>query len=226
MIRIQDSRKKVISIGHYKIIEVLQSDETKDLFHVQDLKTPSKEYMLRILKSNQNPKQIDNEIEVLNTLNPYTETLNFRKVEIFSDKLLFIFDYAKGKNLIDLYEEDATFFSDEKIKHFVSDALRVLEIYRENHIVHRNINPENIIYDGNNYFIVGLSKAVINKEKDSIEDKNGIVSVLYYLITGKKLEIEINVQEKEYSELTSTIYHIIKSNSFNIDSLRKEMYKI
>lgn len=226
MIRIQDSKKKVISIGHYKILEVLQSDENKDLFHVQDLKTPSKEYLLRILKSNQNPKQIDNEIEVLNILNPYKETLNFLKVEIFSDKLLFIFDYAEGKNLKELQEENNSFFNDERLKCFISDAIRLLDIYQENHIIHRNITPENIIYDENHYFLVGLSKAVIDKEKDSYEDRNSMISVLYFLITGRKLEVELNINESEYEKFMDTIYNIIKNKEVDIESLKKEMNKI
>ena len=220
MIRIQDSKKQVISIGHYKILEILHSDETKDLFHVQDLKTSCKEYMLRILKSNQNPKQIDNEIAVLNLLNPYKETINFLKLEIFSDKLLFVFDYAKGDNLEKLYAKNHKFFTDEKIKLFISQTLRILEIYKENNIIHRNINPKTIICSENKYFFVGLNKAIINKNNKSLEDRYSFISVLYFLITGKILEIELN-DDTEYKMFQTKIYAIIKEKTLNLKKLKE-----
>lgn len=213
MLRIEDSKKKVISIGHYKVLDTIQTSSEKDLFHVKDLKTPYNEYLLRILKSNQNPKQIDNEIEVLERLNPYKESVNFHQLEIFSDKLLFIFDYIDGSNLQDIYEKNNNFFDELKIKKFVDSMKSILEIYAENAIVHRDIKPENIIFDGENYFVVGFSKAVIDTKQTQLEDIKGVLETLYFLITGKKLDVEVNLTEEKIHEIYEQVKIYQESNT-------------
>jgi len=226
MIIMKNSKKKIVSIGHYKVLDILQSNKDKDIFHVQDLKNNSKEYTLRILKSNQNPKQIDNEIEILNYLNPYKETFNFRKLEIFSDKLLFVFDYSKGKDLLSLYKENNAFMDKVKLKYFVRDLLKILEIYKQHNIIHRNIKAENIIFDGKNFYLIGLSKAIFDKETNQNEDIHAFISVLYFLLTGENYSKELLWSEKIDDELTKIIKgELQNTESTDINALRNYINK-
>ncbi|MGB5867472.1 MAG: hypothetical protein WBG69_06350 [Arcobacteraceae bacterium] len=218
MIKIQDSNKKIISIGHYKVVNILLSNADKDIFEVQDLKDHSKLYTLRILKSNQNPKQIDNEIEILNLLNPYKETLYFYKLEIFSDKLLFIFDYISGKNLLELCLEDKEVFDLKNLKHFMKSMLRILSIYKDNNILHNNIKPENILFDGKDFYLIGLSKAQIDINLDQKSDYYDFISVIYFLVTGKNYEIEYYIP----NNIEENIFTIFKKVLENKENITKE----
>jgi len=227
MIIMKNSKKKIISIGNYKVLDVLQSNDEKDIFHVQDLKNHSKEYTLRILKSNQNPKQIDTEIEILNRLNPYSETLNFQKLEIFSDKLLFIFDYSKGKDLLSLYNENKNFFDNQILKIFVKDLVRILEIYKENNILHGNIKPENIIFNGEQFYLIGLSKARFTDVKDQKEDIISLVSVLYFLLIGEHYYEELMLSGNIDKGLSNIIGECLKDKKeIDLNKLRNYIDKI
>lgn len=216
MIVMKNSKKKLVSIGQYKILNTLQSNEDKDIFHVKDLKSPFREFTLRILKSHQNPRQIDNEIEILEILNPYKETLNFLHMEMFADKLLFVFVYSKGMDLQKIYSKDHSFFDNEKIKLFVDDMVRILSIYKENNIIHRNIKAENILFDGEHYYLIGLSKAIVDENSDSNEDIYSFLSILYMLVKEESFEGK-EVQKEE-------LYNIIKS--LKVEHLREYIDKI
>ena len=223
MIRIQDSKKKIISIGQYRVVNVLVSNNDKDIFEVQDLKDHSKLYTLRILKSNQNPKQIDTEIEILNILNPYKETLNFHKLEIFSDKLLFIFDYLNGYNLQELYLRNNQFFTTEKIKKLMQSILKILSIYKENNISHNNIKAENILCDGEKYYLIGLSKAIIDKNLNQQNDYYAFISVIYFILTGKNYEIEYEIP-KNINKNLAELFTKVLVNKENITKENIEYY--
>ncbi|RLA79229.1 MAG: hypothetical protein DRG78_13340 [Epsilonproteobacteria bacterium] len=99
MLRVKNSKDKILAIGQYKILNVLYKDKNKDIYHVVDMKKPHLVLTLRILKLNQSPSQIDKEIEILNILNQYHEMLHFYNIQILSDKLIFLFDYTRGYNL-------------------------------------------------------------------------------------------------------------------------------
>ena len=89
MLIIKNSKNEIVSIGQYKILDILQSSDDKDIYHVKDLKDLSKEFTFRVLKANQNTKQINAELEVLNILKQYNETLYFHNIQILSNKLIF-----------------------------------------------------------------------------------------------------------------------------------------
>jgi len=198
MIIIKNSKNKIVSIGQYKILDVLQTSDDKDIYHVQDLKKPFKEFTFKILKAHQNAKQINNEIEVLGILNQYKETLNFHNVQILSNKLIFMFDYAKGSNLRYILEENESFFDQDKIMLFVDDILTLLNIYRKHNILHNNIKTENIIYDGAKFYLIGLSKSYVvssdDKKFDNSLDMDLFSEILVNILDGK---ININIQKVE-----------------------------
>ncbi len=198
MLVIKNSKNKIVSIGQYKILDVLQTNDDKDIYHVQDLKKPFKEFTLRILKAHQNAKQINSELEVLNILNPYSETLNFHNVQISSNKLLFLFDYAKGDNLENILKENKEFFDQKKIMLFVDNILTILSIYRKHNILHNNIKAENIIFDGDSFYLIGLSKSYVNslvdKKFNNSCDMNSFSDILLNILDGKN---KINMKAVE-----------------------------
>ncbi|MEA2017504.1 MAG: protein kinase [Campylobacterota bacterium] len=205
MLVIKNSKKEIVSIGQYKILDILQTNDDKDIYHVQDLKKPFKEFTLRILKAHQNAKLINSEIEVLNILNKYEEILNFYNVQIVADKLVFLFDYAKGNNLQEIIEKNKNFFDQEKVMLFVDNILTILNIYRKHNILHNNINMENIIFDGDKYHLIGLSKSSVcftkNNKFDNSFDMNSFSTILTSIIDGKS---DINIQKLE--ELINTYF--------------------
>lgn len=205
MTKIQTNSQKTILIGEYRVLDVFLSNDEKDIFHVLDLSNKNTEYTLRILKSNQNPKQIDNELEILTLLNSYEETQTFRKLEIFSDKLLFVFEYINGKNLKDIYDNNHNFFNEYNIKKFLKSIMNILKIYKENHILHNNITQENILFDGENYYLIGLSRASIVRNINQTVDYCGLISVVYFLLTGKEYDIEYELPQNINTELLSII---------------------
>jgi serine/threonine protein kinase len=199
MLRIQNSKHKTLAIGHYKIIDILYNDKRKDIYHVKDMRKPYCEFTLRILKLDQSPSQIDKEIEILNILNQYDEMLHFYDVQILSDKLLFLFDYAKGYNIKQIIQKNSKFFYNGKIKQFVINMAYILAVYQKYNIIHGNINAQNIIFNGKNFYLIGLSKAFIDLDS-TIGNDNDIYSfglMLHYIIFGKEYKddhkIDMNI---------------------------------
>lgn len=207
MLVIKNSKNKIVSIGQYKILDILQTNDDKDIYHVKDLKKPFKEYTLRILKAHQNAKLINSEIEVLNILNKYEETLNFHNVQIISDKLVFLFDYVKGNNLKEILEKNKNFFDQEKVMLFINNILTILNIYRKHNILHNNIKMENIIFDGDRYYLIGLSKSSVyiskNNKFDNSYDMDAFSTILSGILDG-----ENNINIREVEELINT--HFLK----------------
>jgi len=221
MIRIENKEKKIISIDHYKILEVLQTDENKDIFHVSDIKNTGEEYTLKILKLNQNPKQIDTEIEILNILNSYENTINFRKMELYRDKIVLVFDYTKGDDLQSLYNLNPFFFDEEKLKLLVYEMSKILEIYNLNNILHRNIKAENIIFDGEKYCLIGLSKATISDDANQTTDIFSFFKVLYYLLTGDNYEEKVTICKNTDSELLKIVKNGLENKNLNKNEMLK-----
>ena len=50
MLRVKNSKDKILAIGQYKILKVLYKDKNKDIYHVVDMKKPHLVLTLRILK--------------------------------------------------------------------------------------------------------------------------------------------------------------------------------
>jgi len=212
MLVIKNTKNKTVSIGQYKTLDILKETSDKDIYHVQDLKKPFKEFTLRIVKSHQNAKQINSELEVLSILNQYKETLNFHNVQILSDKLLFVFDYAKGNDLKYILENDKNFFDQNKVMLLVDNILTLLNIYRKHNILHNNIKIENIIFDGECFYLIGLSKSYINIVEDKKFNNSSDMDSFS--------EILINIIDKNNAINIKEIEEIIRNHFLKLDKLK------
>ena len=88
MIRVENRNKKLLSIGRYKVIRTICTSNQKDIYHVKDTHSPYKHFIIRVLKLDQCPKQIDTEIEILHILNQYDDLLKFYDVQLFGNKIV------------------------------------------------------------------------------------------------------------------------------------------
>ena len=214
MLRVKNSKDKILAIGQYKILNVLYKDKNKDIYHVVDMKKPHLVLTLRILKLNQSPSQIDKEIEILNILNQYHEMLHFYNIQILSDKLIFLFDYTRGYNLKQIVNKDPKFLYKGKLLQFIVNMVYILVIYQKHNIIHNNINPSNIIFDGKRFHLIGLSNATIDLD-NTIGNGNDIYSiglVLFYIIFGKEYNNDIKIDKSIDEKIFYILERMLKEN--------------
>ena len=77
-----------------------------------------------------------------------------------------------------------------------------LVVYKKHNIIHNNINPSNIIFDGKRFHLIGFSKASISIDTQ-INNENDIYSVglvLFYIIFGEEYhdgaKLDENIDKK------------------------------
>jgi tRNA A-37 threonylcarbamoyl transferase component Bud32 len=199
MIRVENKKKQLLSIGRYKVIRTICTSNQKDIYHVKDTKPPYKNFVIRVLKLDQCPKQIDTEIEILHILNQYDDLLKFYDVQLFGNKIVLFFDYIKGYTISQILKKAPKYYYNiKRIKFFLLNMIYILEVYRRNHIVHRNITLDNIIFDGKRYHLVGLSKAYITLNLNNNEHQYDIdiydtARVVYFLLFKKEYHQDTHI---------------------------------
>ena len=81
---------------------------------------------------------------------------------------------------------------------FVDNILTLLNIYRKHNILHNNIKIENTIFNGECFYLIGLSKSHVSSLKgnkfNNSSDMNAFSEILVNIIDGKNT---INMIEVE-----------------------------
>ena len=210
MLRIVDSKKKLLFIGHYKVLKVLYSDTAKDIYCVRESRKPFRYLTLKILKPKQSPVKINQEIEILHILNHYNGLAKFYDIEIVQDKLLFMFDYINGHRLDTILQNKPMFFNNKNIKQFILNMVYILGIYNKHKILHNNIKLDNILYDGKRYHLLGFSKASIVEKDYDLSQQNDMYllgKVLYSLVYKKTYTDGVKVEKN--SSMESNVLEVL-----------------
>ena len=125
----------------------------------------------------------------------------------FQDKdfLYLIIDYYPGGDLR-FYLEQNIQFNEKQIKFFVANVVLSLRYLRLNNILHRDIKPDNLVFDKKGYLNLtdfGISKKVKNNK--IIKDKSGTPGYLSpEVLTGKNQTFS-----SDYFSLGIIIYELI-----------------
>ena len=125
----------------------------------------------------------------------------------FQDKdfLYLIIDYYPGGDLR-FYLEQIIQFKEKQIKFFVANIVLSLRYLRLNNILHRDIKPDNLVFDKKGYLNLtdfGISKKVKNNK--IIKDKSGTPGYLSpEVLTGKNQTFS-----SDYFSLGIIIYELI-----------------
>ena len=125
----------------------------------------------------------------------------------FQDKdfLYLIIDYYPGGDLR-FYLEQNIQFNEKQIKFFVANIVLSLRYLRLNNILHRDIKPDNLVFDKKGYLNLtdfGISKEVKNNK--IIKDKSGTPGYLSpEVLTGKNQTFS-----SDYFSLGIIIYELI-----------------
>ena len=125
----------------------------------------------------------------------------------FQDKdfLYLIIDYYPGGDLRFYFEQNIQ-FNEKQIKFFVANIVLSLRYLRLNNILHRDIKPDNLVFDKKGYLNLtdfGISKKVKNNK--IIKDKSGTPGYLSpEVLTGKNQTFS-----SDYFSLGIIIYELI-----------------
>ncbi|RLA79230.1 MAG: hypothetical protein DRG78_13345 [Epsilonproteobacteria bacterium] len=90
----------------------------------------------------------------------------------------------------------------------------ILVIYQKHNIIHNNINPSNIIFDGKRFHLIGLSNATIDLD-NTIGNGNDIYSiglVLFYIIFGKEYNNDIKIDKSIDEKIFYILERMLKEN--------------
>lgn len=143
----------------YVISSELQADSRFASFHAQ--KNGDEQVLLKVPKSSYPSPQVllklQDEFEILSSLN-HPNILHAIKIEPYENSKAIIFTDLKGKSLAEYNEKSAlgmeAFFN---IAIPLADAIKCIHQHR---IIHKNINPSNVIVDGNDKpTLIGFSLA-------------------------------------------------------------------
>ena len=108
-----------------------------------------------------------NERNLLEKLNhPFLVTMHFSFQD--NNNLYYILDYKECFDLRYYYSKDIT-FNEEQSKFFISCLILSLEYLHTNIIVHRDVKPENLIFDSIGYVYLtdfGLARVINNNDID------------------------------------------------------------
>lgn len=142
------------SIHDYKIIQTIEKGCSSKVFKVQEINNHDIYAMKIIPKKNNAIKisKIENEINKLSMLNHPNIIKIYDVFDIKNNQneefLVIITDFCENGNLID-YATKYGFKNDQEKKKITFQLLEAIRYLHKHGIVHRNINPENILLDKN-----------------------------------------------------------------------------
>ena len=141
------------------------------VYHVQDLKY-KKDFAMKELSKlkiiiKESLPYVLNERNLLEKLNhPFLVTMHFSFQD--NNNLYYILDYKECFDLRYYYSKEIT-FNEEQSKFLISCLILSLEYLHTNNIVHRDVKPENLIFDSNGYIYLtdfGLARIINNNDID------------------------------------------------------------
>ena len=121
------------------------------------------------------------------------------------DNLYFILDYFSGGDLR-FYLKKNVQFDERQIKFIVSNVIIGLRYLHNNNILHRDVKPENLIFDNKGYINLadfGISKKIENNK--SIKERSGTPGYLSPEIILKKNQTFVC----DYFSLGIVLYELI-----------------
>jgi serine/threonine protein kinase len=108
-----------------------------------------------------------NELQILKELPPHPNLVNYKKIQISSEKNLYlIMEFCNGGNL-DKYMFDCKYaIAEDKIWFFLKQFCDGYRVLYEHSLIHRDIKPENILIHNGDFKIAdfGLSKIILDPE--------------------------------------------------------------
>jgi len=125
----------------------------------------------KIMISEESTKELINMLAICKNLSH----MNIRNVsEVFQTKSHYylVFEYINGLHLNDFLIQKASVIKILHIKKIFKEILLTLNFVHKNNIILRNFDPSNILIDGENVTLIGLSKARLMNSSNKNVKKN------------------------------------------------------
>lgn len=142
-----------------KNVTLLKSAGQKDVYRATS--SNFGDVVIKIIKPNQNTERIEREIEIIERLKDINTSIIYQHGNIECEKGNFkyiIESFISGICLKD-YMEEVKLLSYEEVIDFLRQLLNIIKILEQNNIVHRDIKPDNIIKNDNQYFLIDFGIA-------------------------------------------------------------------
>lgn len=173
-------------------------------------------------------EQFKNEYQILKLLrrNKFIpQVLGFEKIE---HSYAIILDKIEGFTLQEMVAKKGSLSLDEFFN-FVIKIAEILSQLHDQHIIHLDINPSNIIYDPKNdeIYIIGFGAATkLSNQKASTTNPNRIEGELKYISPEQTGRMNRSIDYRsDYYSLGATFYHLLSGYPpFQLDSPMKLIY--
>lgn len=146
-----------------------------------------------IIKVHPEKKYADREIKRLNMLKNVKGIPKILAVGLSNNFNYIILSRAKGVDLFEYVQKHGV-FTEKKIRPLIRNFLTILKQVHDKGIIHKDLKPENIIYDGSELVLIDFEGKQTNAYRSpeqviggKITEKTDIWStgiICYYLLTG------------------------------------------
>jgi len=193
-------------LNKYKIVRILKSEKNSnsEVLEIKDIST-EKHYVMKIIKGINTPLYnviFEREVGALTKLRTCSNIVRLEHYDIYNDKKYgkcgrVFLEYIEGETL---QKTDVTELSNSEKFHIVEQLINAVQIAHENSIIHRDINPKNIIITRDKQ--VKLIDFGISKIKDMVN-----TDTLYQFATNKYAAPEVHKHSENATE-KSDIYSL------------------
>ncbi|MEN8907551.1 MAG: diguanylate cyclase, partial [Clostridiales bacterium] len=215
----------------FKLISLIEESSISCIWLAQNIEN-NKDVLVKILKKNFISKRIDDIIRFKNEINIVSNLNSKNIVKIIDlgeidETYYIVMEYLKLHSLQKLFEKHKKFSINESLE-LVSSFCEALSIIHKNDILHRNLNPGNIIIENTNYSNAKLIDSGTAQIRESdIRNKTKMLDLLYYISPEQSGLIRRSVDERSDLYSLGIIFYQLLTNKlpFTGDTINSIMHQ-
>jgi eukaryotic-like serine/threonine-protein kinase len=220
--QVVETPKKIEYIDHFELIEELGKGAQGVVYLAKDIELNRQVAIKTLLHKNKEGNEIQNEAKSVGSLH-HPNIIPLYEIGTFNEKPFLVYPYVKGKTLRKYLNESGKLTVIEASK-IISTVLDGLAHAHEKGIIHRDLNPSNILLDENdNPRIMDFGISTFSGHSTS---ENNIVGTIQYMAPEQLNNKPIGSWSDVFSVGVMFFEMLTGHSLFKADNTMVSIYKI
>ena len=219
--RLKKSREIQGYIDRHEVLKLIDKSGFSDVYLVKRNVHRDQRVLKKVHQSKKYAKFIERENTILKRMKGQKGIVGYDGLFHYSDGAYFLFEYIRGKRL-NRYARRQGGCTQEEAKAFLETIVSVLQICKAEHILHLDLKPANVMYDGEEFYLIDWGLA---REGDKVVTSHLKGNPIYF---APETFMGYRTMASEVYALGCSLYEMFTGERIfglrNRDSLVKKIY--